>query len=139
MSLFWSWYHRNVNHYHLNGSYFTYNVWQLLLSIPVRRCFASGFCDNSSVEKKGFTSILCLSVNSKRGCAKITFQGITCTLSDLKFSDTQSFGSRYRWSLRRDDDKRTAEFGVLLILIRLEIQTYSRESRGGKFNATISN
>lgn len=138
MSLFWSWYHRNVNHYHLNGSYFTYNVWQLLLSIPVRRCFASGFAIIARVKKRDSRRYF-VSLWMRKGVAQKSLSKELLRLFRIWNFPTQSFGLRYRRSLRSDDDMRTEEFGVLLILIRLEIQTYSRESRGGKFDATIPN
>lgn len=88
-------YPRSVNQYHLNGSYFTCNVWQLLLFIPV--C-ASVCCDNGlDNTKKGFcVNIL---VNAKKGLRKY-FHRIT---SDsfarvLRNQFHQAFGSSFLFS-----------------------------------------
>lgn len=50
-----------VNHYHLNGSYFTYNVWQLLLSFTEKNHFCFW------AVKKGFSSMSFWWMHKKKG------------------------------------------------------------------------
>lgn len=67
-----SWYRRSVNHYHLNGSYFTCNVWQLLLYFAI----IAGL----TMQKRRDCRVNIL-VNDKKGCANTFTRALLDSIS----------------------------------------------------------